>query len=200
MTVATEWEAQYAAGKQNSTWPWTDLVSLVMKHSPDLQGKRVLELGCGVGANIPFFRSKGAKYIGMEGSATAAAKAMAWSPSEIVVSVADFTDIIPYSNCDLVIDRSSITHNDVPSIQRCLHLVWEALKPGGLLISVDWFSKRHADREQFKDVGAVHFAEEGSFYELLWRFDIISLEEKIIRRVTPARGLFASWNLVARKK
>lgn len=198
MTFSAEWESQYAAGKQNSVWPWTDLVSLVMRHSPNLAGKRVVELGCGVGANIGFFRALGAKYIGIEGSSTAAAKAASRYSSE-VISVGDFTESLPYYNCDLIVDRSSITHNDIPSIKRCLGLVWDALRPGGLLICVDWFSSCHQDRAQFEDVGTVHFADEESLRALLDRFDILALEEKTVRRVAPKRGQFASWNIVARK-
>lgn len=199
MTFSAEWEAQYAAGKQNSLWPWSDLISLVMRHTPNLNGKRVLELGCGVGANIPFFKSMGAQYIGIEGSRSAANKAMQRFPTD-AISVADFTKDLPYENCDLVVDRSSITHNDVESIEDCLRTVWNALRPGGMLICVDWFSKSHQDQAQFDDVGRVTFVDEADLREFLSFFDILSLEEKTVRRVYPERGAFASWNVVARKR
>ena len=52
-----EWEQTYKNGKQLSVWPWTKLISLVKRHTDIKQSMRVLELGCGVGANIPFFVS-----------------------------------------------------------------------------------------------------------------------------------------------
>lgn len=198
MTFSPQWESAYAAGRQNSVWPWTDLVSAVMRHCPDLQGKRVLELGCGVGANIPFFRAMGAKYIGIEGSGTAAAAAMTRWPGA-VISVGDFTKTIPYENCDLVVDRSSIVHNERHAIENCLDLVHDALKPGGWFISIDWFSDAHEDDAQFDGMGHVHRVSESDLLGLLRGFVVVSMEEKIIFRDLPVRPPFASWNVVCRR-
>lgn len=198
MTFSREWEEAYAAGRQNSIWPWTDLVCAVMRHCPDLRDKRVLELGCGVGANIPFFRQMGAKYIGIEGSSTAAEKAMT-RYAGAVISVGDFTKTLPYENCDLVVDRSSIVHNEPHAIENCLDLVHDALKPGGLFISIDWFSTAHEDEAQFDGLGVVHRVDEEDLRAFLHGFEIVSLEEKLIYRVVPECARFASWNIVTKK-
>ena len=63
LTFSKEWEAIYLQGKQNSVWPWSDVVSYVMRYArPDRSPFRALELGFGAGANISFFRSIGVDY------------------------------------------------------------------------------------------------------------------------------------------
>jgi len=55
--------------RSNDRVAFSDLISYVMRYArPSGKGCRVLELGCGAGANIPFFKSLGAEYFGIEGS------------------------------------------------------------------------------------------------------------------------------------
>ena len=61
----SEWDDIYAGGRQMTRWPWSDLVSAVKRYTPNLNGKAVLELGCGPGANIRFFQDEGAAYHGL---------------------------------------------------------------------------------------------------------------------------------------
>ena len=52
------WESAYSLGGHNTLWPWSDLVSLVSRHCCPISSPEkfnMLELGCGPGANIPFF-------------------------------------------------------------------------------------------------------------------------------------------------
>ena len=68
-----DWENTYASGTHLSVWPWSDIVSLVNRHCKPLitkGGGRVVELGCGAGANIPFFLALGMDYYAIEGSPT----------------------------------------------------------------------------------------------------------------------------------
>ena len=71
MTFSQEWEKCFKENTQISTWPWSDLVSYVMRYArPTGENFRVLELGCGAGANIPFFISLGVDYYAIDGSST----------------------------------------------------------------------------------------------------------------------------------
>ena len=71
MTFSLEWDERYSSNTQMSIWPWSDLVSYVIRYAkPARKQIRVLELGCGAGANIPFFLAQGFKYYGIEGSNT----------------------------------------------------------------------------------------------------------------------------------
>lgn len=218
---SVEWERCYSDGSQLSVWPWSDVVSLLHRHcSQIIAGEgRVLELGCGAGANIPLFRSLGLKYFGIEGSRTIVKMLHQRYPDMFTqIFCGDFTVEQPFqTKFDLVIDRAAITHNDTISIKKTLSSVLASLKPNGFFIGVDWFSTNHSDAflggvkedshtqtnyvsGQFAEVGKVHFSDETHLRELFDDFDIIYMEEKIIRCFEPANGhQFASWNIVARK-
>ncbi|MGN5030804.1 hypothetical protein ACTFBV_20625 [Aeromonas rivipollensis] len=56
MAFSNEWDEQYKNNHHMSIWPWSDLVSSIYRYANPKNGyKRVLELGCGAGANIPLF-------------------------------------------------------------------------------------------------------------------------------------------------
>ena len=70
MSFSNKWDERYQENTHMSIWPWSDLVSLVMHNKPPKEKFRVLELGCGAGANIPLFIALGADYYAVEGSQT----------------------------------------------------------------------------------------------------------------------------------
>ena len=65
MTFSNKWDTCYKNKTHSmNNWPFSDLVSYVMRFSKPGKSKiRVLELGCGSGANIPFFLSLNAEYF-----------------------------------------------------------------------------------------------------------------------------------------
>ena len=71
MTFSNEWDQRYQENTHMSIWPWSDLVSFVKRYSKSIKVSRVLELGCGAGANIPFFKSLKVDYYAIDGSKTA---------------------------------------------------------------------------------------------------------------------------------
>lgn len=203
-----------------SVWPWSDMVSYVMRYArPTGPGFRVLELGCGAGANIPFFLSLGVEYFGIEGSPAIVEKLKERYPAlKDNIVAADFTLGIPFDGeFDLVVDRASLTHNATVAIVRCLDAVHAKLKPGGKYVGVDWFSTAYSDYRKgiaaedeftrtgyregsFVDVGRVHFSDKSHLIDLFNQFEMMVLEHKIIQREIPDNGWhFASWNLVVRK-
>jgi SAM-dependent methyltransferase len=219
-----EWEGVYVRGEQNSVWPWSDLVSLIHRHCKQiikLSSARVLELGCGPGANIPFFLSLGMNYHAIEGSQTIIQKLQESYPElKQQIIKGDFTTEQSFSTFmffDLVVDRGALTYNSKDGIKSALHLVLNALNPGGYFIGVDWISINHSDANlglvcgdeytrteipigQFFRVGKVHFSDETHLRELFSGFKIVLLEEKIYKNHEPFDGhQLASWNIVARK-
>jgi len=197
------------------------LVSYVMRYvRPTGKEFTVLELGCGAGANIPFFLSLGVQYYAIEGSSSVIKKLHDKFPQikKNLVS-GDFTQDMPFNtNFDLVVDRSSVTHNTEDGIRNCLKIVHNKLQSEGKYVGIDWFSLLHSDyvkgqkdsdvftktgyaHGQFASVGRVHFSNKEHLVDLFKDFDILVLEHKEIKTEIPVNEkIFASWNLVAQKK
>jgi len=210
MTFSEEWHEVYASGREQVNWPWSDVVSLATRFGGDLKDKRVLELGCGTGANLEFFRKSKAIYHGMDGNPKALENIRCRR-----LSVGDFTVALPYINMDMIFDRAAVAHNDTSGIKDCLGLVSDTLKSGGIYIGVDWFSHQHDEYAkgepdideftktdytdgQFTGVGRVHFSDEGHLRDLFSYFTILHLEEKVkTNALTGAKA--ATWNIVVRK-
>ena len=220
VTFSTQWDSVYVNQGQMSIWPWSDLVSMVMRYArPTGPSYRVLELGCGAGANIPFFLSHRVDYHAIEGSPHMVARLKQQYPQVADRLIAcDFTREIPFAGpFDLIVDRSSLTHNSTESIRQCLGLAFDRLNPGGAFVGIDWFSIQHSEmrygemvddehtrnnfsKGQFENVGKVHFSDETHLRFLLSAFDIEVMEHKTVEKREPADGgRFAAWNFLAVK-
>lgn len=220
MAFSKEWDEIYKVNSHMSVWPWSDLVSYVMRYIyPHGPKYRVLELGCGAGANIPFFKSLGVQYYSIDGSQIIVSKLWERFPDlKNNIIAGDFTEDIPLEGqFDIVVDRSSLAHNTSRAIIKGLSLVFDKLKPGGKFIGIDWFSTLHSDYQrgieiediytrtgytdgQAAHVGQVHFSDKDHLNDLFQAFVIEILEHKIIKREIPENSdIFASWNLLAKK-
>jgi SAM-dependent methyltransferase len=223
VSFSPEWDVVFRNFQQLSVWPWSDLVSYVMRHAKPrfrepVSATRVLELGFGAGANIPLFLQLGVQYHGLDGSPAITERIKAQFPElGDRLRVGDFTREIPFAGpFDLVFDRAALTHNGTEPIARALRLARRVLKPEGLYIAIDLFSTTHSDyaigepvdgdaytrdrfpRGQFHGLGKVHFFDEQHIRDVFRDFEILVLQHKIIDDLAPARGhRFASWNLVA---
>ncbi len=226
MTFSPEWNTVYSNGEHQSRWPWSDLVSLVSRHRKRGARIRVLELGCGAGANVPFFIEMGADYTGLDGSdATIAALDGRFYSANPAPSfqVMDFTQRLPTSQYDLIVDRASLTCNSTADIRSCLAMVHDRLATDGLFIGVDWFSILHSEYHNgtdtdddftktdfvdgpFQGLGRVHFSSRHHLDDLFQNFELVALELKTVDYAVdiaysshmPASA--TTWNIVARKK
>lgn len=222
MSFSPEWDELYRGSKHLSTWPWSDLVSYVYRYAGPEEGfRRVLECGCGAGANIPFFIGLGVDYFGIDGSGHIVARLHERFPDlKDRIAVGDFTHAIPFEGTfDLVVDRASLTHNTTEAIRHALALIFDRVRPGGKLIGIDWFSTQHSEAKigepldswtrtnilkgQFSSVGAVHFSDRCHILDLLRGagFEIERLEHKHVEAIVPeGNNRLATWNFVAVKK
>lgn len=212
------WEEVYKANQHMAAWPWSDIVAEVMLLKPT-KNTRVLEIGCGPGANIPFFLDIGVEYFCIDGSETAVSKVKTTFPSlENRISCCDFTKEIPFSGSfDLIIDRAALTHNDTASIKRFLKMIKSKLNENGKYIGVDWFSKDHSYAKPtdatviidshtmdnckgfFESVGPVHFSDQDHILDLFRDFECLKLEHKINFQKFPSEEKFATWNFIFEK-
>jgi SAM-dependent methyltransferase len=196
----SEWEKRYAENAHLSIWPWSDVVSYVNRYlKPKEEFNKVLELGCGAGANIPFFLSRNNEYCAMDGSETIINQLKTKFPNiSKNIICGDFTKEIPF-DClfDAILDRGSLTHNDTTSIERCLEILQTKIRKNGIFIGIDWFSKKHPDSNngtfvdentrrditsrQFNGVGNVHFSDKEHLIEIFSKFgyeiQILELKE-----------------------
>ena len=219
MTFSSEWDERYRSNTHMSIWPWSDLVSYVIRYAkPTGKQTRVLELGCGAGANIPFFLGQGFKYYGIEGSNTIINKLKRKFPKIKNNLIADdFTKQIQFKEkFDLVVDRAALTHNNTDGIKNCLELVYDKMKKNSIYIGIDWFSTKHHDYSNFVkkldtysrtgysngsfvNVGTVNFTNKPQLLKLFKKFEILVLEHKVTTKEIPEKKISAAWNFVARK-
>jgi len=223
-SFSSEWDKIYLSGQQLTSWPWSDVVSLIYRYCKDSISKKsvVFELGCGVGPNIPFIQSLGMNYYGIDGSKVVVNKLhIKYNDLKDQINVGDFTSTDCFAkipDVDIIIDRAAVTHNNLQSIKNTLKNSHNALKSGGFFIGIDWFSTKHSDYNlgkksgdkytysdietgQFENIGNVHFSDEAHIRSLFSDFDIVHLSEKVINNYeTKDNHQFASWNIVAKKK
>ena len=220
MNFSTEWENIYQLNHHNSVWPWTDIISLVMNFTKDLDSKsKILEIGCGAGANVMFFESLDVKYYGIDGSQTIVSSLKErFKDSKNEFYCCDFTKTLHFDGpFDLIIDRGGLTHNSDNNIRKALKLCFDALKVGGKIISVDMFSDNHYGRKSGVSVedeytqtnikegslaktGHVHFSDEQNIRDLYNAWNINFLQHKHVKQHHPETAYdMAFWNLVATK-
>jgi len=218
MGFSRQWDDKYQDNTHMSIWPWTDLVSLVMRHKPEKRNFKVLELGCGAGANIPLFVSLEADYYTVEGSETIVDTLHQRFPHlKDNIMVGDFTDFIPDERFDLIVDRAALTHNHEESIIRSLKQCHEKLNVGGKYIGVDWFSTHHVDYSKgiqaediwtrknldgcgFEGIGRVHFSDQDHLIELFKEFEVKNLTHSVLSEKIPdLKANVSTWNFVMEK-
>lgn len=220
MGFSQEWDDRYKEHGHESVWPWSDLVSYVSRYSkPNKKNFCVLELGCGAGANIPFFLSLGVEYYAVDGSKTVIESLKKRFPAlKNRLKVGDFTKEIPFSRTfDLIFDRASLTHNTTRDIKHALEIVYDKLNSNGKFLGIHWFSKQSSEYQRgekatddctrtgyrnglFTNLGRVHFSDKDHLLSLFQKFNILLLEHKISKKEIPSDGeILAYWNIVAQK-
>lgn len=220
MTFSKQWEYAYSSKKHLSIWPWSDLVSLVNRYVDSKKKQiRILELGCGAGANIPFFIKKGFKYYGIDGSKTIVKNIKNKFPEiKDNIIVGDFTNEVNFKGkFDLIIDRASLTHNSTPEVKKCVEIIYNKMNYDSKYIGIDWFSTKHSDyknynkivdtytrtsftKGDFENIGMVHFSNKKHLEEIFKKFEFITLEHKVVTKVKPELKKLAYWNFVLQKK
>jgi SAM-dependent methyltransferase len=121
------------------------LIRFIARHffeAPDRASVRVLEIGCGAGANLWFLAREGFQAYGIDGSETAIAQAESRLKEDgltadlAVGDVMDIADHFPGVRFDAVIDVGCLVCNRVGAVDKILDRVDGALEPGGRVFSM----------------------------------------------------------------
>jgi len=94
----------------------------------------ILDLGCGPGRDLAYFRSLGHEAVGLDGCASFCAIARQHSACEVLEQ--DFLALsLPAGRFDGVFANASLFHIPSRELSRVLRELWLAMKPGGVLFS-----------------------------------------------------------------
>ncbi|MEM7355794.1 MAG: class I SAM-dependent methyltransferase [Acidobacteriota bacterium] len=138
------WEETFA-NREWGRYPPEELIRFVARHfysAAERHQVRILEIGCGPGANIWYLAREGFDAYGIDGSPTAIGKAQAYLQSEglkghlTVGDVSDLKQIYSESHFDAVVDVGCLVCNSLSEIASILDQAKAALKPGGRIFSM----------------------------------------------------------------
>jgi SAM-dependent methyltransferase len=134
------WEEVFR-GREWGRYPPEELIRFVARSYGE-ERSRILELGCGVGANLWYLAREGHAATGIDGSETALAKARERLETERLEAEllhGDFTDLagrVGVAAFDGVIDVAAVQCNRVGAAAEVFRQVREALRPGGRVFSM----------------------------------------------------------------
>ncbi len=214
----------YREGLQKSVWPWSSVVTILHRLKKYLNpNAKILEIGCGMGANIELIQSLEYEYFGIDFSPYAINEIIKLHPELSGALVAeDFTKNISFfgNTFDIILDRASLTCNPTSKIKNCIELIKKELITGGYFVGVDWYSTDHSGFKEGKsqedefslifsqeepmfDPPRMHFSSEEHIQDLFKEFEIIHLEHKLVKTIKSKfsrQDCVASWNFVAQLK
>ncbi len=137
-----KWEEMFKSNAWGK-YPSEDVIRFIARSffkSPDRALVRILDLGCGAGANTWFLAREGFSAFGIDGSASAVDRASALLKKDGLTAnfrVADFAVLdFPDAHFDAVVDANAIQHNVWRDIERIYAEVRRVLKPNGKFFSM----------------------------------------------------------------
>lgn len=211
--------------KKWGRYPSEELVRAIMRRfgAVDVRpGVRVLELGCGPGANLVFLVAEGFSVGGLDGSETAVAQAgQRLAPlsgthdgQTIDLRVGDFS-VNPWESgtFDAVVDIESTSANVLSVITAAVSEAHRVLKPRGLYFAKMFGTQTTGYGSGYQpepntsappafgpctSVGIIHFFEEAELRDLFSGFSSLTLDQSI-RTVGGGRETVFEWIVQAEK-
>lgn len=202
-------------------YPSEDLIRFVARNfygAPNRKEIKILEVGCGIGANLWYVSREGFSVYGIDGSKTAVKKALArlnsenpgWSGELIIGDIIS----LPYNDdfFDAVIDNEAIATNSFDNAVEMYSEIYRVLKPNGKVYSRS-FSEgswgdgtgEHAGYNAWipnvgplNNKGLSRFATKKDIVELLGKFEIIELE-RLERTYNNLNEKVIEWIVISEK-
>tara|TARA_R110002012_G_scaffold212187_1_gene383198 strand:- start:2397 stop:3083 length:687 start_codon:yes stop_codon:yes gene_type:complete len=218
------WDQVYSS-RPWGRYPPEDLIRFAMRNfagAPDRGAVRILEIGCGPGANLWFLAREGFSVAGIDGSSVAvdmagerlAAEGLPLAGAGAELKVGNFATIPwPDQAFDAVVDIESLYANTSEDIDRVLAEVLRVLKPGGKFFGRMFGSGcsafgqgRALDKLTWTDIpvapfaggGVVHFFDRDDISSRFSAFDDLDIG-KLTREESGARSVLEEWLVTATK-
>ena len=208
------WENLYKSNKHRSIWPWNDVIKLTKKFYRKKNITNILELGCGFGANIPFFLNENFNYHGIDFSPFAIKTVKKNFPSLKKKLYTSDLNKFNFNHLekkfDLIIDRGTTTHLKDNNINKLFAKLPEFLNAKAIVICCSLYSEKCDDRKKnntnyfskgiFKGVGYINFFNKKKLNKIFSNWDILHMEEVTYSEYLINKKKYSYWNLVLRKK
>lgn len=199
----TIWEKLYKDKKHLSVWPWSNVISLTNRHLKKKNKKnKVLEIGCGFGANIPFFNKKNYDYYGFDLSSYAINFLKRKFPKlkkKLFVLDIEEKDI-PFRGFDLIIDRGCNPHILKKNNNLVIQRLTSSLKKNGIIIFTDLISKKTTLDKRYKIFNLDNFYSKKRIFKVFRKMKIVYMDEEKKDIYIPKKKRIVSWNVVVKKK
>lgn len=215
MSWDSTWEKVFSE-RDWGRYPPEELIRFVARHyfkAADRKQVRIVEIGCGTGANVWFLAREGFSAYGMDGSKTAIEKAGRRMKEEGISADLRTGDVIaldslyPDTKFDAVIDVACLVHNRFPAVKTMMQQIQKILKPGGRVFSMmfaegAWGYGRGTevepgtfvgiDQGPLHGMGLVHFFSEADLVEMFGAFSDLRYEYSM-RSMDERRQVFKLW-------
>ncbi len=199
MTWDPVWEQVF----RTSNWgryPPEELIRFVARvffSAPNRKAVKILELGCGTGANLWFLAREGFDVYGIDGAPTAIAQAEQRLGQEGLTAnmqvgdILSLHDLYPPASFDAIVDVACLQHNPRKSAERILDQVVTALKPRGRVFSMMVAQGSYGDglgkeiepgtfveitQGPLQGKGLIHFSSLREVEDLFGRFTYLQIE------------------------
>lgn len=179
------WEEIFRS-KEWGKYPSEDVVRFIARNYykvPQRNDIKILDLGCGTGANAWFLAREGFDVYAIDGSKTAIKSAQERFQNENLKAKFKMGDFIkldyPNGFFDCVIDIVALQHNKPECIKIILDEAYRILKPRGKIFSImnSQKGKISKDVNLFSNKRFVYFFNEGEIKSLFVKFNDLIIDE-----------------------
>lgn len=201
-------------------YPSEDIIRFVARNYYNKERKniKILDFGCGAGANTWYLAREGFDTYAFDGSASAVMKVKSYLAKENLEAhfeVADALDISYENNFfDCIIDSAVVYANTIKNITDMYKKIYDLLVPAGKLFATGLFTPNTAgygtgillEKNTFKDLtegalagrGTVHFFEKEEILELLDSIGFHNINIDVTKRTD--RGKIVEYWIVSAEK
>jgi SAM-dependent methyltransferase len=217
------WDPAWEGAFREREWgryPPEELIRFVAARfygAPDRRAIRILDAGCGPGANLWYLAREGFWPVGVDGSKTALDRARERLRKESLDAElvhGDLTQLGAYfepESFDAIVDVAALQHNRIGDIRQAVHSMHACLKPGGHLFSTlvaagSWGDGlgREVEPGTYSDVregplagaGVCHFFELEETEQVFGLFDDVHIEHSE-RSLDDRRHAYRHWVVTA---